>query len=504
MGTNIREGKLEILNSNVTNSYFEKGFLYYTNIWETKGIHILNSMYFANNTSKKGTFLYFDDVVGGDIPIISINKGKFINNTALSYGGIFYSNARKDTYINEYIIFSNCTFENNNALLGKISYIYDDEHGANFNNTDPNALEKLKSDNNNFVSNPTRIIFDNYNITDTIVIHSGDNIDQEYSCSIYDDYENKFEINGDIGEAILDDLVMYELSLKGKYDDSLKSKIYGTSKSYCYNNSCKFKNIRVVGEPGDYLLELKIVSYGQFHEFKQNSISMNVKIIECDEEGYINQDIEGINIKSCYYPTCNPNCVNNGKCINVNVCDCSKTYFKGNTCSERYKQERYRYIDVFFKVSSAIIIIITLIVVIGLHHFRNYENIKAASYDFLNIILVGTIINCVYVILLSKEDYRKIDCIIIYLIKNIAFSLIFGSITTKSYRIYYISKMKRRINSKILNSLKFVPTLTLVCVHIIIFLILILLNMIENVKDIDENEKEYVKCSYSQISKLRY
>jgi len=64
--------------------------------------------------------------------------------------------------------------------------------------------------------------------------------------------------------------------------------------------------------------------------------------------------------------------------------------------------------------------------------------------------------------------------------------------------------MKRRINSKILNSLKFVPTLTLVCVHIIIFLILILLNMIENVKDIDENEKEYVKCSYSQISKLRY
>jgi len=37
---------------------------------------------------------------------------------------------------------------------------------------------------------------------------------------------------------------MYELSLKGKYDDSLKSKIYGTSKSYCYNNSCKFKNIR--------------------------------------------------------------------------------------------------------------------------------------------------------------------------------------------------------------------------------------------------------------------
>eukprot|EP00833_Pecoramyces_ruminatium_P000829 jgi/Orpsp1_1/1174861/evm.model.c7180000051708.1 len=116
-GINIREGVFEIINSNITNSYFEKGFIYYTNVWETVGAHIFRNIYFANNTSERGTFFYFDDVVGGNIPSMIINDSKFINNTARSYGGVFYSNARKKTYINEYVMFINCIYINNNALL---------------------------------------------------------------------------------------------------------------------------------------------------------------------------------------------------------------------------------------------------------------------------------------------------------------------------------------------------------------------------------------------------
>jgi len=89
----------------------------------------------------------------------------------------------------------------------------------------------------------------------------------------------------------------------------------------------------VVANPGDYILELKIISYGknnllniffffflnyfkffkviniyiyiivillkgQFNAFKTNSISMNVKIKECNLTERISQDRDGININS--------------------------------------------------------------------------------------------------------------------------------------------------------------------------------------------------------------
>jgi len=41
-------------------------------------------------------------------------------------------------------------------------------------------------------------------------------------------------------------------------------------------------------------------SLGRFYEFRDNTIGMNVKILECNETEYINQDKNGINIKSWY------------------------------------------------------------------------------------------------------------------------------------------------------------------------------------------------------------
>ncbi|OUM61165.1 hypothetical protein PIROE2DRAFT_12880 [Piromyces sp. E2] len=322
IGTNIRMGLLEIHHCNITNSYFEKGFLYYTNIWETTGYHLLKNLMFVNNTSKRGTFLYIDDVVGGNFPTMDLVDIHFINNTASNYG--------------------------------KISYVYDDSHSPKFEyDSELYDISNLKLDKNNFVTNPTHILFDNYDSNHTIVIYSGDRIEQDYSCNIYDDYGNKFEINGDVNSALMDDLVFYEISLKGKYDKTLPSKVYGSYKGHCFNNSCKFKNLRLVGNPGDYLLELKIVSFGQYFEFKENSVSLNVKIKECNEIERINQEKDGINIKSCYKPYCDPICNNGGECKNDNVCDCSNTKFKGNTCSERYKQMRNKILDTKFEVIKA-------------------------------------------------------------------------------------------------------------------------------------------------------
>ncbi|OUM66991.1 hypothetical protein PIROE2DRAFT_5734 [Piromyces sp. E2] len=331
----IRSGTMKMSECNITNNYFENGFLSYTNFFSQIGTHNFSKLIFKNNIAKRGTYINFNDVSGRrDIfPTITTMDTYFYNNTALEFGGVFYSNAREEQYIDTRLIFKNCEFVNNTAILGKISYIHDLNHNALFQ-MDYGVLKQLKYDKNNFVTNPTHITFDNYNKFDTIEMYSGDIIEKEYSCSAYDDYSNKFQINGDLSNIKLEELLLYDLALKGLNNNIVHSKIFGPSKGYCINNSCKFKNIRVVANPGDYLLELKIVSFGLFYAFKENSLSMKIKIKECNESKYIYQDRDGINIKSCYLPVCNPPCINNGECINDNLCECKDKYFRGKTCSE--------------------------------------------------------------------------------------------------------------------------------------------------------------------------
>ncbi|OUM60996.1 hypothetical protein PIROE2DRAFT_13112 [Piromyces sp. E2] len=379
-GMYVKDGVVDMYNCVIKNSYFQYGFTYYTNLYNSYGYHNYINSTFENNISEIGTFFYFDDIGSKkNILNVTFNNIKFINNTANLYGGIIYSNARKQTDLGKFVVFKNCIYENNNAIFGKISYIYDDSHAPSYDDEDLDYINKLKLDKNNFVTNPTHIEFDNYNDTEVIVIHSDERIEKEYSCSIYDDYGNKFSLSEGINDALLDDLIIYELTLINVENKFLPTKIYGSYQGYCLNSSCKIKDLRLVGKPGDYKLELKIVSFGRYYEFRDNTIEMNVKILECNETEYINQDKNGISIKSCYKPICDPPCDNNGECINDNVCDCSKTPFKGTLCSERYKQKRYLAIDLTFRITSFILIGITIISTIILYLNRNHEIIKSVK-----------------------------------------------------------------------------------------------------------------------------
>jgi len=42
----------------------------------------------------------------------------------------------------------------------------------------------------------------------------------------------------------LEDLMFYELSIRGKYDSSLDAKVLGSLNNFCTNNTCSFKNIQ--------------------------------------------------------------------------------------------------------------------------------------------------------------------------------------------------------------------------------------------------------------------
>jgi hypothetical protein len=418
-GIIVKQGVLSITFSIIKNSYFENGFIFLTNLWESdKGYFFFYGMEFSNNRSYRGTFFYYNDIYGDESPTVLTVDSKFINNTAINYGGLIYSTARGNTNIYNKVNFYECLFENNNAILGKISYTYDSSHNPLFYNSDNTITMKLNEDKNNYVTNPTHLVFDNYDSKEIIEIYSGDRIDKEYSCSIYDDNGNRFEINGDINDTLLNELVFYEISLQGKNDTSLRAKVFGSYRGYCFNNICKFKNLRLIGNPGDYMLILKIVSSGSFFDIKSNSIYMNIKIKECNETERLNQDKDGYNIKSCFIPKCNPPCVR-GKCINDNICDCSNTKFKGPLCSERYQQERHKFYEVLIIVISNASILIYIISLIFLHLHRNFDIIKAASFDFLALILIGLIFKSIYVFLIIKKTFSNLECALVFLIQNI-------------------------------------------------------------------------------------
>jgi len=116
----LKGGTIDMFDSEIKNSYFQYGFLYYTNLYVCVGSHTFDNIIFKDNNSEIGTFLYFDDIGNKrSILLINIYNIQFLNNTASNYGGILYSNARRKTDIKEYFKFKNCTFENNNAMFGK-------------------------------------------------------------------------------------------------------------------------------------------------------------------------------------------------------------------------------------------------------------------------------------------------------------------------------------------------------------------------------------------------
>ncbi|ORX42549.1 hypothetical protein BCR36DRAFT_306636 [Piromyces finnis] len=141
-----------------------------------------------------------------------------------------------------------------------------------------------------------------------------------------------------------------------------------------------------------------------------------------------------MNIYCSYKPVCDPMC-NSGICINDNICDCSKTKFRGKLCDERYQLKRNKIMDNLTFLLCLILISIQIILIIFVFKFRNNKVIKSGSTDFMIIILCGSLLYSFHIILYSFSR-TQLSCYLISIFKYIGFSLVYGSILVKTYRIY--------------------------------------------------------------------
>ncbi|ORX46589.1 hypothetical protein BCR36DRAFT_296896, partial [Piromyces finnis] len=135
-----------------------------------------------------------------------------------------------------------------------------------------------------------------------------------------------------------------------------------------------------------------------------------------------------------YIPRCEPSC-NSGICVNDNICNCDNTLKTGKTCNDFYKLKRVKTYDIIIRIISSILIINSIIVIMKIYIYKNDEVIKGGGKNFLILILIGTILNYIYIYLRTIKR-QHLNCLFLDITKQIGFSLVFGSILVKTLRIY--------------------------------------------------------------------
>jgi len=474
----ITYATIEITSSRFENMYFSNGLIseYENNFaWYT-----INSSVFSNINGINGSILN----IKTDYPLssrIAFINSVFMNNSVSNYGGIVYS---LNPSASKSIFFIYCTFSNITASTGSISYALNKSSEPFFSNKDSILKE------NSFATNPSYIKFTNDSLT-SISVYSGEEFPGKIACSIFDDYDNViYTSDNSLSTLKLDNFIFFSLYQK----DISNSYLVGFTNCYYWNNECSISNIKMIANPGKYNLTFQIINFGTHKIFPKNSLIIEVEIKNCNETGYINKDLYNFNIKSCYKPKCMPSC-NKGKCVNDNICDCSSTGLIGRYCNEYRKLERCRLFDIIFMGTSIIMIFITIILFIFLYYLRDNALIKGGSVEFSSIILVGSLFNALYLLTTTTEK-TKLVCLFNDFFFNVGFSLVFGAITAKTYRIYKIFYILQKISLSVSRGTLYMWISIITILHILTSIIWFFKDYIIIENKIIGSHEEYSDCIY--------
>ncbi|ORX82322.1 hypothetical protein BCR32DRAFT_292715 [Anaeromyces robustus] len=419
------ESYIVLDDSSFTDSYFDNGLIHINDQkYYYCGHYKIENSLFSNIHGINGAI--FNIVGYNPIYTVAIKTftSRFINNVASKNGGVIYS---INQYTNDLLIFNDCIFYNNTALQGTIAYSLNKRAEPYFSNRE----DIIESINGTFATNPSIIKF----TEDTpkfISVLSGNIISEKISCSLYDSYLKKIKTITDISAWNINEVIVFELTTNDNYNTQL----LGQTHCYYWNETCSLSNIRVLGNPGTYKLNLKIKNFGEYSAFKDNSINLDLEILECNTTKYMYKKIYGNNHKSCYTPICKSSC-NGGKCINDNICDCSNMKLKGKFCDQYAYLKRIKLFDVLFLIISSTLILLSFVTIIMIKIYKNNTFIKGGSIPFMILILIGIIFSSVFIIL-STFNRTILVCYLRHLFYNVGFSLVFGSILVKTYRIYKI------------------------------------------------------------------
>ncbi|KAL6617723.1 7 transmembrane sweet-taste receptor of 3 GCPR-domain-containing protein [Neocallimastix sp. 'constans'] len=473
---------ITINNSDISNHFVTESIIYIDKNLYFDGHYIINNCNFNENISYYGCILNIQNLDSSGSSV-EFNNSTFSKNYSMYNGGVIYSKV-KSLYL--YISFNNCIFDDNSChYQGFISYSLSKSDEPFFSNID--ELRKIE---NAFATPPVNLRFIS-NSLNSVSLLSGESLQNDIKFNLIDDYNNLYiTFTEDIDYYSPIDVVFLSIET----NDPFNTALIGQNLSYCTNNICHIPPVKIVGNPGFYNLIIRIHGSEEINKFDEVLFNFDLIINPCNDSRYINNDIENIGFKSCYLPECIPNC-NSGVCVNKNVCDCSKTSFKGPFCNEYYKLNRYHVIDIIFKIIGCSLIIILIIIMAGLILCRENLVLKSASFSLLNIILLGLLLNCLYLLVLTYDENKVKMCILEYLLHHLSFTLVFGPIVLKTYRIYRIFGYIR-IHENVKQNKIYLILYFLIAFHIFMLILWVSLKKIKIDLAYTNNLKEYKKCIY--------
>jgi len=159
------------------------------------------------------------------------------------------------------------------------------------------------------------------------------------------------------------------------------------------------------------------------------------------------------------------------------------------------KLKRKKTLDVIISIIAYMIIILSVITAVLILLLKDHPKIKGGGYDFLIIIIVGSLINGVYVLLLTKQKTKAI-CYQMYLYKNTGFSLVFGSILVKTLRIFKIFCRTGRLNLGIPKKVMYLIVFLITIFHWITAFLWIIFKRVDVKSHLTKDYKEYQKCGF--------
>ncbi|KAL6611929.1 hypothetical protein U3516DRAFT_664841 [Neocallimastix sp. 'constans'] len=333
----------------------------------------LNIYYFTVTTDANyvNDYYYVDDSC-----IMDIGSGTnlYISNSNFnSIHGFIGFKSSKNTNINIVDSVIEETFFKNGLIsidsISRFGYYTIDNTEFNSNTADNGPIVNIID-----INSKSKVIFNDSTFYDNSALYYGGVI---FSLiKLYDDYGNDIKIYSLEGDSVLSRIIFFITET----DDPNNAIISGQPISYCWEDICRFPVVKVIGNPGNYKLRMKLITYGTYAKFDNNSINIDMVIEECDTNNYINQDKDNIGFKSCYLPTCDPACNNGGECANINICNCTNTKYKGALCDEHYKLEKVTYFDNIMAVISLIIILISVFLIAGIMKFKKYQAVKSGFF----------------------------------------------------------------------------------------------------------------------------